>query len=506
MNKRTVNITPSPRLMDIIGATSFSVADAIAEIVANSFDAMPEGRQADIKVIISESAGEIAIIDNGKGMQESVLEDALSLGVDMGHISHSGKARKGHFGLGMKTACASLGYWWGIYTRPEGDEHEYRVFFDIKEWNARTRESKSWTADIETHTPDTTGYLRDAPYGTAIVIRQLRNKRILQGPVFDKLGQAFKAHLEQGDVIMVGDEPVKSKSYRFVDGSKVPIELNLGPSDKYRITGWVAIDEQTHNDGNYGLNIYRMRQLLEPWNKDWIRAHLMCSRIIGDVHLDFIDANFFKKGIQVQSVEWDLVKERMKIFMKPVVTASEKLSKEQNIKSPQMRRNIINEMRKKMGFPIIPGQAVESTVPKYQTPGVVSAPPGIPDTEGTGPDSLDVAVTPPPILIVKLTSIKLEDGIEIKLRGVEEALPSSKTPWDYLYEEDPKEIKVVLNTQSEIYKLTKYQDRAALMKFAMADAIVGFLVEQRNISLKKAKEARNDWIFQSMTISTSSGV
>jgi hypothetical protein len=40
------DISPDPTLMEDIGATSFSVADAIVELVANSVDARVGGREA----------------------------------------------------------------------------------------------------------------------------------------------------------------------------------------------------------------------------------------------------------------------------------------------------------------------------------------------------------------------------------------------------------------------------------------------------------------------------
>ena len=60
----------------------------------------------------------------------------------------------------------------------------------------------------------------------------------------------------------------------------------------------MAIDKQTHNDGDYGFNIYRHSQLVETWCQEWFAAHLMTSRIIGEVNMDFIDATFFKQGLQ----------------------------------------------------------------------------------------------------------------------------------------------------------------------------------------------------------------
>jgi hypothetical protein len=45
---------------------------------------------------------------------------------------------------------------------------------------------------------------------------------------------------------------------------------------------------------------------VESWNKDWFKVHLMTSRIIGEVHLDFVQANFHKQGFEKTTPEWKL--------------------------------------------------------------------------------------------------------------------------------------------------------------------------------------------------------
>ncbi len=497
LKKKKVNITPSPRLMDIIGATSFTVANAISEIVANSLDAAAEGVKPDIKISIDQEKGEIVIVDNGVGLKEEILEDALAPAEDMGQKAYGGKARKGHFGLGMKTACASLGHWWGVYTRPIGGNQEHRVFFDLKDWAKRTRDSKSWDVDIETHDPDKKSFLQDAQHGTAIVIKQLRQRGIITGAVIEKLGEAFKAHIEQGDSITVDGIPIKPRGYRFIRGSKVPIDLKVGPGGKLHITGWVGIDERTHNDGNFGFNIYRMRQLLQPWNQDWFRSHLMTSRIIGEVHLDFIDANFFKMGVQVQSDEWGLVSREMHEFLKPVVKASYEISR--GPRSDAKNLKAINDMRVKLGLkPCDVGVGSQEDGESGPEGGGDGG--GGTEEGGTSEGGIGGDPHPQAVLKVTLEQLNLEDGTEIKLRGVEESLDGEKTPWDFLFEEDANEVKAVLNTNSELYKNAKYpNDRVALMRFAIADAIVGFLIEWRHLPLNKARNYRNEWLYQAIT-------
>lgn len=489
MVKRTVNIAPAPRLMDIIGATSFTAADAISEIVANSLDASVAGVASNISVTIDQENDEIIIIDNGMGMKESILEDALSPGVNMDGISHGNKARKGHFGLGMKTACASLGHWWGIYTRPLDENEEHRIAFDLEEWSRRTRERKSWDVEIETVESENEGYLKEAKHGTAIVIRQLRQKNIAVGSVYIKLGEAFKAHLQQGDKIFVNGKLAIPRTYTFIAESEIQIDLKVGPLSKYHITGWVGIDNQTHNGDDFGFNIYRQQQLLQPWNKEWFAAHLMTSRIIGEVHLDFIEANFFKMGVQNQSELWQIVCSAMKEYLKPVVAASREISR--GPRSDVKNRKAVNEMRIRLGL-------LPIGVEKGAGPGGTGSGAGTGGTQEGGGGGNGGTLEPEPILKISVSLIRLEDGTEIKLTGIEQVL-EGETPWDYLYEEEAQELLAVLNTNCELYKITKFKEREMLMRFAIADAVVGYFVERRGMSLQNARNYRNDWLYLSLT-------
>lgn len=480
--KRKINIAPSPRLMDIIGATSFSVPIAVSEIVANSFDAAVEGVSSEIRVLINQQDDEITIIDNGTGIKEDILEEALALGVNM-DFAYAGKDRKGHFGLGMKTACASLGHKWAIYTRPVGEHKEHRVLFDLDDWSKRSRENRSWEIEIETLSPDESGYLKDAKHGTAIVINRLRQKNILCGAVYEKLGEAFRAHLQQGDKIYINDDLAIPKPLNLVNGSRVNIDIPL-EGTPHRITGWVGIDKETHNDGKYGFDIFRRKQLLlmNYHEREWFAAHLMTSRIMGEVNLDFIDANFFKMGIQEHSELWERVCEKMHSFLRSVVAASREISR--GPKSETKNRQAVNEMRAKLGLPSVEGAQEGEEPEKGQA--------GSSDEPEVGAPSLER------ILKISVSSITLEDGTEVKLTGVEEKL-SGQTPWDYLYDEDAREIKVVLNNMCELYAITKYTERDMLMRFAIADSIVGYLVEQRQMEMKKARGYRNDWLFKAIT-------
>jgi hypothetical protein len=141
-----------------------------------------------------------------------------------------------------------------------------------------------------------------------------------------------------------GAHSTKPKKYEFIEGTKIDIDTCCGPDDIFRITGWMALDKQTHNDGLYGFNIYRNNQLVLKWDKSWFRAHLMTSRIIGEANLDFLDATFYKQGLQ-QDETWTIVNNHMKELLKDMVKASNNVSKKGNINKPGELKKIVSDLR-----------------------------------------------------------------------------------------------------------------------------------------------------------------
>src|SRR6267143_786109 len=97
------NIVPDPALMEDIGATSFTVAEAVVELVANCLDARVPG--SGLRVDIGIAPEEIRVVDDASGMSEEILAEAVRLGVKMDMITGRKEEKKGMFGLGMKTAC-----------------------------------------------------------------------------------------------------------------------------------------------------------------------------------------------------------------------------------------------------------------------------------------------------------------------------------------------------------------------------------------------------------------
>lgn len=482
MGKKIVKNYPSPRLMETIGATNQKPAEAIGELVANSFDArLGEDK---LEIIVDMRDDMVAVIDNGRGMTFDVLEKAVCIAEDMSKYIERGEGAKGHFGMGFKTSCSTLGKYYEIYTRPDKKSIEYHVGFDISEYSRRPSGADAWDIVIEDMKPFPESPLKELKHGSAFVISRLKDKNITVSAVLSYLGEAFKGHLESGDKIIVvdssGPHEAIPKKYKFIQGTKVDINETFGPKNKYVITGWMALDSQTHNDGLYGFNIYRHGQLVEKWDKSWFRAHLMTSRIIGEVNMDFLDATFYKQGVQ-QSEDWEIVKIHIKEYLKPLVTASNNISKKGNINNPTERKKIISNLCTEYDLP----QPKEVAQPETEGP---NGPKG-----NGGSRKVKESIK----AIVKEQSLILEDEEEIVITYLEKDNQSSvNVPFDYIFsdEEDGFELQVVMFNSHPLWK--KKVDKQVIKILATSDAIYRMLVEKLGRDTSEALKIRNEWISQ----------
>lgn len=469
--------------METIGATNQKPAEAIGELVANCFDARHQTEKLSITIDMRNE--KIIVIDNGKGMTFEVLEKAVCIAEDMSQHIERGEGAKGHFGMGFKTSCATLGGFYEIFTRPIEGNVEYHTSFDIGDYGKRPSGADAWDVVIEDTTPSSVGPLGNIAHGTAFVIKELKDKRITVSAVLEYMGEAFKGHIERGDKITIidglGSYDAVPKKYDFIDGTKIDIDETFGPDDKYHITGWVALDSQTHNNGLYGFNIYRHDQLVEKYDKSWFRAHLMTSRIIGEVNMDFLDATFYKQGIQ-QSEDWQYVSVHMKNFLSGIVAASNNLSKKGNVNNPSVSKKIIADLHK--------FYKVETT---EDEPSDNPAEPANSIKKGRSQASINSNIKN----IVTEDALILDEEGEIVITYLEKEVGGNiNLPFDYIFSEndddDKAELQVIVFKDHPLWG--KKTDDEVIRILATSDSIYRVLVEKLYFDTSKALKIRNEWL------------
>lgn len=473
MKSKTYDITPDIKLLIDIGEANYEVPQAISELIANSMDARKDDELITVWVEITDDY--ISILDNGIGMDEQTLGEALRLGTQHRPPTRSEKARKGMYGLGLKAACASLGKFWQITTRPENDSNEYFVEIDLDEWLRKTDRS-SWSIQVHTraHQPGV-GRWGKVTHGTEIRVSKLKQNFEMAASVAVKLGMAYKPHLENGDGIIVNDSPVPPMKFDLVDDRTFDIDVEIAG---YRVTGWAGIDKKTHNDGSYGINIYRQGQLVEPWNKDFIRKHLMSSRVVGEIDLPFVSANFHKLGFNKTSEEWQLVKKYMTEYLRPLVRASGEMAQGKN-----------DETRKARAMRGLE-QAFGAISGRYPDPGDQ-------DTVDDSEDKDGVAKPNTPAVSFGANTLVIGD-ITLKISSVFEDLEDETIPWDFIPGEG--EVQAVINTSSPLYLQVKDTEFIAML--ALSEAVMSFGIKRLGFTYEKAKEIRDGWLFSALQRNT----
>lgn len=115
---RTHNAAPSATsFLESLRDIGYSLETAIADILDNSITAKAD--QIDIYLNISNKIAQIAIIDNGTGMAEDELLNAMRPG-SRNPLNSRASDDLGRFGLGLKTASFSQCRRFTVVTRKEG--------------------------------------------------------------------------------------------------------------------------------------------------------------------------------------------------------------------------------------------------------------------------------------------------------------------------------------------------------------------------------------------------
>ena len=113
---RTVDITPDPRILRMLGEIAFEPHKCIGELIDNSIDAFlngpsfeSESPEINISVphrnVVEAGSGQVVVEDNGRGMTLQQLVDAARAG----YSSNSPVENLGLFGMGFNIATARLG-------------------------------------------------------------------------------------------------------------------------------------------------------------------------------------------------------------------------------------------------------------------------------------------------------------------------------------------------------------------------------------------------------------
>ena len=365
MTSDELDLTPDPRVLQMLGEIDLHQWRCLAELIDNSIDgllhAAREGHPVehpDIAVDIPSAdtdTARVRIKDNGPGMSLETLENA----VKAGWSGNDPLGSLGLFGMGFNIATARLGFVAEVWTSRAGDPEDVGVRIDLEELHA----SRSFRVPRRTRAKG-----NHNEHGTEIVISRLKpHQRAYlarsgnKATIRKHLARTYSALLVESDagrirLTLNGKriEPRRhcvwnaSRSVELPDGTVSPVQLIDAPlaprryctrcmrtlaadeeacptgspncsveETARRIKGWVGLQRYLHNT-EFGIDFIRNGRKIEIGNKDlfkWSEGDTEeveypiddprnRGRFVGEIHIDHCRVSYTKDRFERDDPSW----------------------------------------------------------------------------------------------------------------------------------------------------------------------------------------------------------
>ncbi len=342
---KRINITPDKTLFPKMGNTGYTVAEALSELIDNSIDAREENGSVEVNIKIDKQKEHILVEDNGRGMDEKVASNSIKLG-----SSDKKAGELGQFGIGLKSACMSLGKKFTIETSPKGSDEEYILIFDEDEFIT----NGSWS-DFEIKIKKGTDINKSF---TKIKIEELKIK--FYGTFFDvlkrHLSERFTPFIANKEVkIKVNNDEIKVAPFEIFSDSKREFEIKLSNGEK--IKGWTGILKIGSVERS-GFNIYRYNRLIRVHEKLGYVYHPSKMAITGEIYIDTdsIPVTINKREFDTKNEFYIEFFEKFSEYLKPILAEVQKRHQEEKIKDlpreikETLKDNILKALNKTEEF------------------------------------------------------------------------------------------------------------------------------------------------------------
>lgn len=354
-----IDITPHPRILQVLGEIEFKPSQCVAELIDNAIDGFLDAEKtgfpiqnATVQVAFGQES--VVIKDNGPGMSLAELENA----VKAGWTSHEPFGNLGLYGIGFNIATARLGSTTTIWTTKTGDKNWQGLELDLN----KIIKGGSFLLEAKTRIKSD-----KAESGTEINISNLKNdwKSIfananwIRNNITEKLSRIYGAMLRKDNpqpihfTLQINNKKVPAwehcvwpadwSVYRKTEGLVSPIITinqnfgvkylskktgilhdssdNLEPADivevPERVYGWIGIQRYA-DEKDFGVDILRNGRKIEVGCKDvfeWegdegiqkeypIDDPRGRGRIVGEIHLDHGYVHYTKDRFEREHASW----------------------------------------------------------------------------------------------------------------------------------------------------------------------------------------------------------
>ena len=294
MTKTTIDITPDKSLIQKLGLTGYRTEQAISELIDNAIDARINAKGR-IDVTLDFTGKKVSVADDGAGMDVEMLKKALIIA-----RGTKKEGKLGKFGLGMKSACSTIGKAFSITTTTADSNVECVVHYDEDMWLHDA--SKTWK-NFEIVTRKKT-----RPWnGTLIEISKL-NIALYPNQTSSfrrSFGIRYGAYLKDQLIsLFINGRKCMATPIQMIKDSRKDIDIDL--PDGNRLKGWIGLLEKRSIKGDYGIHLYKNKRLIRAFDKFGIRHHPEVAKIVGELYLDHIPVNFHKTGFIEDSMEYKI--------------------------------------------------------------------------------------------------------------------------------------------------------------------------------------------------------
>lgn len=207
-NKQQVELIRVDTIYESLRYNEYSPENGMGEIVDNSVEAGATCIDVRITRVKQQGKGrpktriaEIAVIDNGCGMDSDTLSKCLALGESI-RPANRGRLGIGRFGVGMTLGSISLASRVEVYSRANTDGNFLYTYIDLDEIKNRELEY------IPVPSPKTPakeyGTLLDGQTGTIVILKECdRVDSDIEG-LANYLGRTYRKFIERGVKITLG--------------------------------------------------------------------------------------------------------------------------------------------------------------------------------------------------------------------------------------------------------------------------------------------------------------
>ncbi|OYR82767.1 hypothetical protein DJ84_09660 [Halorubrum ezzemoulense] len=326
-------------IVDKLGINLYDrVSAAVAELVANSYDA--DAERVEVKLPLNkylathvsdgiEQKGlDVEIRDDGHGMTP---EEANNLFLRVGRdrrsdgeetsrekdrpvMGRKGIGKLAPFGICDKVEVLSAG----------GDEgqDEYEVSHFLMDYNEITDRSEDETQDYQPEPLERDGQMNDSR-GTVIRLHDFNVKKVPDKDTLERrLGQRFATGTDNFEVVIQDNKDEDPRDEFKLSDSKPPlqegteIDLDDKPVEfqgkKYQVEGWMGLAESSYNDEFGGVTIYARGKLASNTRDFGLPAgftgeFVTRSYLVGEIHADWLDRDDGPDLIQThrQDILWN---------------------------------------------------------------------------------------------------------------------------------------------------------------------------------------------------------